>query len=193
MSIESVRPSNYLVPFSFCLQSFPASGSFPVSQLFAPGGQSIKTSASASVFPLNIQDLFPLGLTGLIFLQAKGFSKVFSNTSSKPSILWCSVFFMVQLSHPYMTTGKTITLTIQTFVCKVMSLLFNTLSGFVIAFFLRSKSLSISWLPPIWGDLNILLNRVLLGDAVCDKSSGSQGCSSTVASSLEEVVITRCA
>ena len=76
MSIESVIPSNHLIlchPFSCCLQSFPASGSFPVNRLFASGGQSIGTSASASVLPMNIQDWFPLGLTGLISLQSKGF------------------------------------------------------------------------------------------------------------------------
>ena len=66
--------------------------------------------------------------------------------SSKASILWCSAFFIVQLSHPYMTTGKTTALTIQTFVDKVISLLFNTLSQFVIRFLLRSKHLLISWL-----------------------------------------------
>ena len=89
-----------VIPFSH-LQSFPASGSFPMSQLFASGGQSIGASASASVLPINIQDWFPLGWTGLISWQSKGLSRVFSNTSSKASILWCSAFFMVQLSHPY--------------------------------------------------------------------------------------------
>ena len=68
-----------VIPFSSCLQSFPESGSFPVSQFFAPGGQSIGASASASVLPMNIQDWFPLGLTGLICLQSKGLSRVFSN------------------------------------------------------------------------------------------------------------------
>ena len=98
--------SSFVVPF--CLQSFPASGSFLMSQLFTSGGQNI--GASASVLPMNIQGWFPLGLTGFILLS-KGLSRVFSNTSSKASILWCSAF-MVQLSHPYMTTGKTIALTI---------------------------------------------------------------------------------
>ena len=104
-----------------CLQSFPASGSFPLSQFFASGGQSI--GASASVLPMNIQDWFPFGLTGLI-LQSKGLSRVFSNTTGlKASVLQCSAFFMVQLSHPYMTTGKITALTRWTFVGKVMSLL----------------------------------------------------------------------
>ena len=78
MSIESVIPSNPLNPLSFssCLQSFPASGSFPVSQFFASAGQRIGVSASASVLPMNIQDQFPLGLTGLISLKFKGLSRV---------------------------------------------------------------------------------------------------------------------
>ena len=71
--------SSSVVPFSSCLQSFPAWGSFPMSQLFASGGQSIGVSASTSVLPVNIQDWFPLGLTGWISLQSKGLSRVFSN------------------------------------------------------------------------------------------------------------------
>ena len=70
-----------VTPFSSCLQSFPPSGSFPMSQLFASGGQRTGASASASVFPMNIHDWFPLGLTGLISLQSKGLSRVFSNTT----------------------------------------------------------------------------------------------------------------
>ena len=84
MSIESVMFSNHLIlcrPFSFCLQSFPASGSFPISSLFALGCQSIGASASALVLPMNIQGLFPLGLTGLISLQSKGLSSIFPNTT----------------------------------------------------------------------------------------------------------------
>ena len=73
--------SSSVLPFSSRLQSFPASGSFPMSQLFASDGQSIRTSASASALPMNIQDLFPLGWTSLISLQSKGFSRIFSNTT----------------------------------------------------------------------------------------------------------------
>ena len=73
--------SSSVVPFSSCLQSFPASGSFPMNQFFASGGQSIGVSASASVLPVNIQDWFPLGLTGLISLLSKGLSRVFSSTT----------------------------------------------------------------------------------------------------------------
>ena len=106
--------SSYVIPFSSCLQPFPASGSFLRSQFFASGGQSIGVSASASVPPMNTQDWFPLGLTGWISLQSKGLSRVLQHHSSKASILWwfwCSAFFTVQLSHPYMTTGKAIALT----------------------------------------------------------------------------------
>ena len=77
----AIQPSHPLAPFSSCLQSFPASGSFPMSQLFSSGGQSTGASASASVLPVNIQDWFPLGLTGLISLKSKGLSRVFSNTT----------------------------------------------------------------------------------------------------------------
>ena len=73
--------SSSTTPFSFCLQSYPASRSFSVSQFFESGGQSIGASASASIFPMNIQDWLPLGLTSLIFLQSKGLSRVFSNTT----------------------------------------------------------------------------------------------------------------
>ena len=82
-----------VVPFSFCLQSFPASGSFPVSQFFTSGGQSIRVSASASILPVNIPDWFPLGWTGWISLQSKGFSRVFSNTTVQKH-----QFFGAQLS-----------------------------------------------------------------------------------------------
>ena len=98
--------SCFVFPFSFCLQSFPVSGSFPVSRLFESGGQSIGTSASASVLPMNIQGWFPLGLTGLVSLLSRGLKSLLQHHSSKVSILWHSVFFMVQLSHPYRHTGK---------------------------------------------------------------------------------------
>ena len=104
--------SSSFVPFSSCLQSFPASGSFQMSQLFPSGGQSIGVSASASVLPMNTQDWFPLGQIGWIFLQSKGLSSLLQHHSSKASILRHSAFFTVQPSHPYMTTGKTIALTI---------------------------------------------------------------------------------
>ena len=104
--------SSSVIPFSSCLQSFPASGSFQMSQFFTSGGQSIEVSTSASVLPMNIQDSFPLGWTGWISLQSRRLSKsLLQHNNSKASILQCSAFFIVQLSHPYMTTGKTIALT----------------------------------------------------------------------------------
>ena len=133
--------SSSVILFSPCFQSFPASGSFPVSQFFTSGGQSIGVSASASVLPVNIQDWSPLGWTGWISLQPKGLKSLLQHHSSKASILWRSAFFIVQVSHPYMTTGKTIALTRQTFVGKVMSLLLNMLSRLVITFLPRSKHL----------------------------------------------------
>ena len=135
--------SSSVIPFSSCPQSFPAPGSFPMSQLFTSGGQSIGTSASESVLPMNIQSWFPLVLTGLISLLPKGFSSLLEHHSSKTSTLWHSAFFMVQLSDPYTTSRKTIALTIRTFVSQVMSLLFHTLSRFVTAFPPRSKRLLI--------------------------------------------------
>ena len=131
--------SSSIAPFSSLLQSFPASGSFQMSQFFASSGQSIEVSASASVLPMNIQDWSPLGWTGWISLQSKGLSRVFSNHSSKASILRCSAFFIVQISNPYTTTGKTIALTRWTFVGKIISLLFNTLSRLVLAFLRRKR------------------------------------------------------
>ena len=114
--------------FSFCLQSFPASGPFPMTCLFPSSGQSI--GASASVLPMDIDSEFPLGMTDLISLQSKGLSRVFSSTT-----VWKHQFFGAQpslciASHPYMTTGKIIALTTWIFVGKMMSLLFSTLSRF---------------------------------------------------------------
>ena len=117
--------SSFVIPFSSYQQSFPALGSFPTSQFFASGGQSIGASASASVLPMNIQDWFLLGLTGLISLLSKRLWRVLQHHGLKASILWHSAFLMVQLSHPYMTNEKTIPLTIWTFVNKMMSLLFQ--------------------------------------------------------------------
>ena len=138
--------SSSVTPFSSSLQSFPASGSFPMSQFFAPGSQRIEVSVSTSVLPMNIQNWSPLGWTGWISLQSKGLKSLLQHHSSKASILRHSAFFTVQLSHPYMTTGKTRALIRQTFVGKVKSLFFNMLSRLVIAFLPRSKHLLISWL-----------------------------------------------
>ena len=197
---DAFQPSHSVVPFSSCLQYFPASGSFLMGWFFTLSGQSIRASASASVLPVNIQDWFPLGWAGwnipwhvplvsLIFLKRSlvfpkyqsfnispynEYSGLISFTSdwldllgvqgtlksllqhhsSKASILRLSAFFTVQLSHPYMTTGKTIALTGRTFVGKVMSLLLNMLSRLVITFLPRSKCLLIPWL---WSPSAVIL------------------------------------
>ena len=140
-------PSNHLIlcrPL-LLLQSFPASGSFQMSQFFTSGGQSIKSFS----FSVSLSSEY----SGLIFfmmdwldLAVQGTLKsVFQYHSSKSSIFRCSAFFIVQLSHPYVTTGKTIALTRWTFVGKVI-LLFNMLSRLIITFLPRGKHLLISWL-----------------------------------------------
>ena len=134
------------VPFSSCPQSLPALGSFPMSQLFTWVGQSIGVSASASVLLMSTQDWSPLGWTGWISLLSKELSSVFSNTTVQKHQFFSTQLSSQSNSHPYMTTGKTIALTRQTFVGKVMSLLFNMLSRLVITFLPRNKRLLISWL-----------------------------------------------
>ena len=101
--------SSSVIPFSSCLQSFPASGSLLMSWLFASGGQSIGPSASASVLSINIQLWYPLGLTGLISLMSKGLSRVFSSTIVRRHQFFSTQHFLLSCSH--MTTGKTIALT----------------------------------------------------------------------------------
>ena len=138
--------SSSVVPFSSCPQSFLASRSFRMSQFFTSGGQIIGASASASVLPMSIQGWFPLGLTGLISLQSKELSR--SSPAPQFKSISSLVLSLMSNSHLYMTTEKIITLTmiIQTFVGKVMSLLFNMLSRFVITFLPRGKHLLISWM-----------------------------------------------
>ena len=136
--------SSSVVPFSSCPQSLPASESFPMSQLFAWLGQSTGISASASVLPKNTQGWPPLEWTGWISLLSKGLSRVFSNTTVQKHQFFGAQLSLVQLSTPYMTTGKTIALTRLTFVGKVISLPFNVLSRLVITFLPRSKRLLIS-------------------------------------------------
>ena len=122
MSFDLVMPFIHLIlycPLLLLPSIFPRSGSFLMSWLFASGGQSIGVSASASVLPANIQDWFPLGLTGLISLQFRALKSLLQHHSSKASILQRSAFFMAQLSHSYMTTGEAIDLTIWIFVDKI--------------------------------------------------------------------------
>ena len=147
MSVESVMPPNHLVfcrPLSSCLQSFPASGSFLMSAIQIRWPKYWRFSISPSneytwliSFRIDWFDLLAIQWTLKGLLQ---------HHSSKASILQHSDFFMVQLSHPYVMNGKTVVLTIWTFVDKVMSLLFSMLSRLVIAFLPRSKCLLISWL-----------------------------------------------
>ena len=116
----AIHHLDFCYPFSSCLHSCPASRSFLMSWLFMLSDQNFRASALASVVPMNIQGWFPLGLTHLISFQSKGLSRIFFSTTkatrSEAPVFWCSVFFMVELSHPYMPTGKTIVLTIWTFV-----------------------------------------------------------------------------
>ena len=155
-SIESVMPSNHLysvVPFSSRLQSFPASGFFPMSQFLRwPKYWSFSFSISP---PNEYSGLISFRMNWLDLLAVQGTLKsLLQHHSSKASVLLCSAFFIVQISHPHMTTGKTIALTRQTFVSKIMSLLFNMLSRLVIAFLPRSKCLLISWL---WSPSAVIL------------------------------------
>ena len=137
--------SSSVIPLFSCLQSFPAWGSFLMSQLFASGDQSIGASVSTSVLPMNIH-WFPLGLTALISLESKGLSRVFSNTtvqsinSSVLSLLYGPALTSV---HDYWENHSFDYMDLWS---KIMSLLFNMLSWFVKAFLPRSKCLLISWL-----------------------------------------------
>ena len=140
--------SSSVVPFSSYPQSLPASESFPMSQLFTWGGQSIGVSALASISPSKEHPgLLSFRMDWIDLLVVQGTLKsLLQHHSSKASVLWHSAFFTVQLSHLYMITGKTIASTRQTFVGKVISLLFNMLSRLVITFLPSSKCLLISWL-----------------------------------------------
>ena len=172
MSIKSVMPFSRLIlchPFSSCPQSLPASGSFPVSQLFTRGGQCIGVSASESVLPMNTFRVSPSNehpglisfrIDWLDLLAVQGTLKsLLQHHSSKASIYRRPAFFTAQLSHPYVTTGKTIALTRQTFVDKIMSLLFNSLGWS----YLSSKeqaSFNIMAGVTIWSDFGAQENKV---------------------------------
>ena len=132
---------------SVCPQSFPASGTFPMSQMFASDNQKTTVSASTSVLPMSIQGWFPLKLTGLISLLSKRLSGIFSCTTVWKHQLFGTLPSLWFISHNHMwLLWKIIALTIQTFVGRLMSLLVNTLSRFVIAFLPRRNCLLISWL-----------------------------------------------
>ena len=150
MFITSVMPSNYLI---FCHPLLLPPSIFPSIKVFSydsvlPIRWPKYWNCSFSISPSNeYSEWISFRIDWLDLLAVQGILKSFlQHHSSKASILWCSAFFIVQLSHPYMTTGKTIALTRQTFLGKVVSLLFNTLSRLVITFLPRSKRLLISWL-----------------------------------------------
>ena len=162
MSIQSVIPSDHLIlshPLLLLPSIFPSIGSCSVSWHFASGAQTI--GASASMLLMNSQDWFPLGLTGLIFLLSKGLSRVFPNTTvQKHQFFDAQPFYSPTLTsiHYY---WKTIALTIWIFVSKLISLLFNMLPRFVIAFLPRSKRLLISWLQsPSCSDFRAQENKI---------------------------------
>ena len=143
--------SSSVIPFSSCLQSFPASGSFPMSQFFTSVGQSIESSASASVLPINIEGWFSLCLTGLISLKSRGLSKVFSNTAVQKY-----QFFSTHLSlwskfhiHIWLLEKPYIWLNGVSQQSNVGNIHFNMLSTLVIAFLTRSNCLLISWLQSL--------------------------------------------
>ena len=164
MSIESVMPSNHLIlccPLLLLTIIFPS-----IRVFFSESALYLRKpkywSFSFSISPSNeYSGLISFRIDWFDFLAVQATLKsLLQHHSSKISVLWCSAFFMVQLSHPYMTTGKTIALTRQTFVGKVMSLLSNMLSRFVIAFLPMSKSLLISWLQAPSSDFGAQENKV---------------------------------
>ena len=142
-------PSNHLILCCLLLlpSVFPSIRVFSIELTLCIRWPKCGVSPSASVLPMNIQNWFPLGLTEFDFLAVQGTLKsLLQHYNSKASVFQLLAFFMVLLSHPCMTTGKAIALTICTFVSKVMSLFFNMLSRFVLVFLPRSKNLLISWL-----------------------------------------------
>ena len=139
---DAIQPSHLCCPCLLLPLILPSITVFTHESALCIRRPNTGASASASVLPVNIQGWFPPGLTGVISLQSKGLSRVFSSTTVwRHQFFGTQPFFIVQLSYLYMTTGKTIALTMRTFAGKVMSLLFNMLSRSVIAFLPRSKHL----------------------------------------------------
>ena len=139
--------SNHLTlchPLFLLPSIFPGSRSFPMIRLFISGGQSIGASTSASSPSNEYSRLISFGINWFDLLAVQGaLNSLLQHHNAKASVLWCSVFFMVQLSHLYMTTEKAIALTLQSFVSKVMSLLFNMLSRLITTFLPRSSSVQL--------------------------------------------------
>ena len=146
VSDATISPS--LSPFSSCLQSFPASGSFPGSWLFTSGGQSIGASASASVFPMNIPDWFPLGLTGWISLQSRGLSSVFCSVPQFESIIFSALSLLYGTLTSIRDYWKNHSLTIHTFVGKLKYLLFNSCLGLSLEKAIAPHSSTLAWKIP---------------------------------------------
>ena len=165
MSMKSVIPSNRLIlchPLLLLPSIFPS-----IRVFFNESALRIRWpkywSVSFSISPYNeYSGLISFRIDWFDLLAVRGLSRVFSNTTVQKHPLWRSAFFMVQLSHPYMTTGKTIALTSQTFVDKVMSLLFNMLSRFATVFLPRSKRLLISWIQSPSANFVIILFKTNL-------------------------------
>ena len=143
---DAIQPSHPVVPFSSCPQSLPTSESFPMSQFFTLQGQSIAVSALASFLPKKSQGWSPSEWTGWIFLQSKGLSRVFSNSTVQRHQFFGAQPSSQSNAHIHTWHYKTKALTRQSFVGKVMSLLLNMLSRLVITLLLRSRRLLISWL-----------------------------------------------
>ena len=150
MSIKSVMPSNHLIlccPLLLLPSVFPSIRVFSNESVLHIRWTKYQSFSFSTSHPNEYSGLISFRMDWLGLLAVRGILKsLLQHISSKASILWPSAFFIVQFSHPYMTTGKTIALTRQTFVSKVMSLLFNILSRLVIAFLPRSKRLLIPWL-----------------------------------------------
>ena len=146
---DAIQPSYPLSSLLFSPSILPSIRVFSNESVHASGGQSIGVSASASVLPMNIQDWFHLGWNGWIFLQSQGLSRVSSNTTLQKHQFFGAQLSLQSNSHIHIANGKTIALARQTFVGKVMSMLFNMLSKLVLTFLPRSKPLLISWLQSL--------------------------------------------
>ena len=171
----SLTISSSALPFSFGFQSSPTSGSFPISWLFASGDLSIGASTSDSVLPMNIQ-LISFRVDWFDLRAVQGTLKSLPQQHNlKTSVLQHSAFLTVQLSPPYMITSKTIALTIRTFVSKVMSLLFNTLSRLVTAFLPRSKSFNFMAAVTVGNDFGAQENKLSLLVEGSATTSGKRG------------------
>ena len=155
--------SSFVIPFSSCLQSFPALGSFPMILPVPSSSQSIGASASESILPMNIQDWFPLGFTGLISLHSEELPRVFNTIIQKHQFLGIQPSWWSNSHIHTWLLEKTIALSRRTFVSKLMSLLFNMLSRMIIAFLPRSRGFDFMAAVTICSDLGAQENKVCHG------------------------------